>query len=232
VGVGGLVRASLTMRDPKLWRYLTELHARARDASTVLHGFGLSSWPAIKSFPWFSVDSSAPGSGYRYGRVMAYDPFADSWRTWRASDRVAWHRWGWLVREYGMTPAEFALPAPANRAALIAIAARSWSRAAATLDGRRVYVSDTSTSAEKNAHRYRETMKAWEHGNQWATRVYVTDGAFGSTEEGGSRLGAFERSNRLYITDPHPSASKNRERIAAWEAGNRWAGAQGAPGAA
>lgn len=227
VAVGGMVRASVTMRDPRLARYLGRLHAIAGERGTRLHGFGLSSWPMIRRFPWYSVDSSAPGSGYRYGRVMAFDPFADKWVTWGLRDKRAWHRHGWLVREYGMTPADFRSPVNREvRAALIAIAARSWSRAASTLVSTRFYLVDTATSAMKGGPAHGDVQAQWENGNGWDTRVYVTDAALDQVEHGGTRMRAYEAGNSwdttLYLSDPHPSAGKNVERIQAWAAGNAW----------
>jgi hypothetical protein len=199
VAVGGLVNASVRARDARLWRYLAGLHAEAQEAGVKLHGFGLSSWPLIRRFPWYSVDSSTPGLGYRYGVMKVYDPYGDRIVTWGLHDRKKWQKYGWLVREYGMRPEDFRGTGPAIRGALIAISARSWAHAARQLAD---------------------------------TRVYITDGAFGSGEpshgKGAVRIGAFhdgnrwEHGTRLYVTDPHPSATKNVERIAGWQAGNTW----------
>lgn len=189
VGVGGMASGTLTMKDARLWKYLDVLHGKAAAAGTRLHGFGLSSWPVVKRFPWYSFDSSTAGSGYRYGRVLVFDPYADRWRGWGLRDRRAWHRHGWLVREYGMAPADFVGTNVQVRTPLITIAARSWSRATATL-AQRAYVVDTSTGDKSGPH----WMGPWEAGNRW--RGYLTDAAFMQTEGDRNRLGAYERGNR------------------------------------
>lgn len=199
MAIGGMVKASVTMRDRRLWKYLATIHQMAGDAEVKLHGFGLSSWPVIRRFPWYSVDSSSAGSGYRYGRCTAYDHYTDSWKAWALRDSKAWHTHGWLVREYGLKPQDFKGSNSAIRGNLIALAARSWSKAAKVL------------------------------GDDHATRSYVTDGAFGSSEPtaGGSRIKAYEDANkwgtRVYVTDPSESHNLNCQRIKTWQDANTWA---------
>ena len=36
------------------------------------HGFGTTGWTVLKSFPWYSVDSSSWCSGYRFGSVLLF----------------------------------------------------------------------------------------------------------------------------------------------------------------
>lgn len=170
VAVGGMASGRLTMRDPKLWGYLDLLHGLAGAAGVKLHGFGLSAWPVIRRFPWYSVDSSTPCVGFRYGQIMVFDPYSDRWRVWRIRDRRAWHRWGWLVREYGMTWGDFdpegsaALGSP-QRQALTTLAARSWKRAAMTVPETRLYIVDTITALLTAGRR--PQMGWWEDGNRW-----------------------------------------------------------------
>ena len=50
VGVGGMASGTLTMRDPRLWKYLDRLHGLAAAAKVGLHGFGseqLAGHPAL-----------------------------------------------------------------------------------------------------------------------------------------------------------------------------------------
>lgn len=194
VGVGGMASGTLTLRDARLLRYLDRLHGMAASAGVGLHGFGLSSWAVIRRWPWRSVDSSTPGIGYRYGRIQAYDPYTDRWFMWSLRDQRAWHRHGWLVREYGMAPAQFRGDNVSIRDALIQLAARSWSRAAKTLAGR-AYLCDTSTG-DRGGERGPTWMAMWERGNRWDTRVYVTDAALAQRQGAGTRIGALDRGNR------------------------------------
>jgi hypothetical protein len=164
VAVGGIASGTLRLRDPKLWAYLSRLHGLAQSAGVGLHGFGLSSWPVIRGFPWRSVDSSTPGLGYRYGRIQAYDPYTDRWHAWALRDERAWHRHGWLVREYGMAPGDFKADNVTIRTALIQIAARSWSRAARTL-ATVVYVVDAAMAQPQDGT---TRLAVFERGNRWS----------------------------------------------------------------
>ena len=38
------------------------------------HGFGVTGWKVLCSFPWDSVDSSSWAAGYRYGRIPLFSP--------------------------------------------------------------------------------------------------------------------------------------------------------------
>jgi len=53
--------------------------------SAVFHGFGLTNWPAIREFPFYSVDSSSWGSCFRYGTIRLFD--RGRWTTVRLRDR-------------------------------------------------------------------------------------------------------------------------------------------------
>lgn len=226
--IGGMVRASLTMRDPRLRRYLADVHERAARAGTALHGFGLGSWPMIERFPWYSADSSLASMGFRYGRVQVYDPYANTWRSWHLRDRKAWGRHGWLVREYGMSPREFTGSNVEARSALIGLAARSWSLAAKRL-ATRVYttphLSVSTIKADGGTETARSIMRQYEDGNEDGARIYavVTNNrAQGQVEDLAAYVAA-DAGTALYLTDPHPSANKNYERIGPWHDGNRWA---------
>lgn len=51
----------------------------------VFHGFGLTAWPAIKRFPFYSVDSSSWTSPYRFGTLRLFD--RGRWVTVKMRDR-------------------------------------------------------------------------------------------------------------------------------------------------
>lgn len=194
VAVGGIASGTLSLRDPRLWAYLSRLHGLAQAAGVGLHGFGLSSWKVIRGFPWRSIDSSTPGMGYRYGRIQAFDPYTDRWHAWSLRDRRAWHRHGWLVREYGMTPDDFAGDNVAIRTALIQIAARSWSRAAAALSTE-TYIADPPPTPKLATERIAE----WDRGNTW---VYVVDAAMQQPQDATTRLAVFDQGNRWAAPAP------------------------------
>lgn len=46
---------------------------RMVEGTAVLHGFGLTAWPAMREFPFYSVDSSSWTSPYRWGTLTLFD---------------------------------------------------------------------------------------------------------------------------------------------------------------
>lgn len=69
VSLGGMVGNS----GRKRMRWLIQMHRIARDAGAVLHGLGLTTWVEMRSFPWYSVDSTSWRSGGRWGRLDIFD---------------------------------------------------------------------------------------------------------------------------------------------------------------
>lgn len=77
IAIGGLVpylgaHTAQTYKKSVL-RFLTKIHSEAAAAEKRLHGFGVTTWNLIKSFPWYSVDSSTWMSGRKFGRAMTFD---------------------------------------------------------------------------------------------------------------------------------------------------------------
>jgi hypothetical protein len=70
------------------WSKLAPWLAKAfkmADGKAVFHGFGLTAWPAIREFPFYSVDSSSWTSPYRFGTLRLFD--RGRWVTVRMRDR-------------------------------------------------------------------------------------------------------------------------------------------------
>jgi hypothetical protein len=77
------------------WKKLAPWLAKAfrmADGQAVFHGFGLTAWPAIREFPFYSVDSSSWTSPYRFGTLRLFD--RGRWVTVKMRDRddVVAHR--------------------------------------------------------------------------------------------------------------------------------------------
>ena len=68
--LGGMVPYSL--QKQLLMPWLIQCFKRA-DKKSLFHGLGLTSWYALSSLPWYSVDSSSWAAGFRYGRVPIFD---------------------------------------------------------------------------------------------------------------------------------------------------------------
>lgn len=170
VAIGNLTTGN--KRDPKLWGAIDLVHGVAAEHGAGLHGFGLSSWPMVRRWPWRSVDSSSMGASFRYGRLSVYDPFAKRWKAWNTNDAAAWYRHGWLLREYGFEPAEFAGQSRRDQLVpLMRLAGATWARAAHDLDGTDVYLVDLGFPQVIED----KTRLAWyEQGVRMAEGVYAS----------------------------------------------------------
>lgn len=44
----------------------------AKSTNTAFHGFGITDWNVLRSFPWYSIDSSTWGGGFRFARMPIF----------------------------------------------------------------------------------------------------------------------------------------------------------------
>lgn len=130
VAIGGMTDARAFDR---FMAHAVSWHRMAVEHGCSLHGFGMSDWRIISLLPWYSCDSSAIGSGYRYGGVRLYDRRAKRWRVVRLGDRAAWGRAGPLVREWGFDPEDFIDRQRYHRTHAVALGILSWQAAEADL---------------------------------------------------------------------------------------------------
>lgn len=188
VALGGIARFK---NMPVLAGWLEQCFKIA-DGKCGLHGFGMTRWEMVQRFPWRSVDSSSIGSGYRYGSVKTYDPYSKRWITWRVADRPAWGRNGWLVREYGLTPDDFAVArSPECTRALIRLATRSMRKAIDDLAGQQIYLAENK-GKQARLERVHEFAKA-----NNGTQAFIADTSIPTTREkdGSFRLETFNEAN-------------------------------------
>ena len=108
-----------------LMAWLVKCFKIAEDKA-VFHGFALTSWKVMRSFPWYSVDSSSWGQGFRYGQVPIFDTRRGSFVKLSLGDYDAWRKHGALVREMGFDPLDFADRERNDRAKICAISALSY----------------------------------------------------------------------------------------------------------
>ncbi len=171
VAIGGIVNRTL---GPML-AHTVRWFQIAREHGTALHGFGMTQWEMIATFPWYSVDSSAAGSGYRYGTVRMFDPEGARWCTVPLYSRTAWGRYGHLVRRFGLDPEVFIDRDRYRRVYAVVLAALSWREAeqhlrkrfgpvalshrnhpphvSVTTPGLHLYCADQSTTNDKDTAR-------------------------------------------------------------------------------
>jgi hypothetical protein len=134
ISIGNLT--STNKRDPKLWSLLDSIHEIAREKDCDLHGLGLVSWPLACRWPWRSIDSSDWATALRYGNVRLFNFYENRWIALNSNLDQDWHRWGWLVREYGFDPEDFTGKTPLERrGALVSLSGAQWAKAEEALDG-------------------------------------------------------------------------------------------------
>ena len=124
VGLGGLVGRPA----PAQMRWLVAMFRYARDNHPEMrfHGWGVTHRDALK-LPFFSVDSSGWGGGYRYGRLTLRDPKSSVVHTLELDGRSTFTpAVARLLRdEYGVNPSEVATSGPHNRLLMVRLSALS-----------------------------------------------------------------------------------------------------------
>ncbi|UQA95636.1 hypothetical protein [Streptomyces halobius] len=102
---------------------------RLADGRAVFHGFGMTVWRALREFPFYSVDSSSWGQGFRFGVIQMFDPSNGTWTNFMMRDRDALLRHRELVRAHHISPLSLATRKTYSRTDAIALAAVAWRRA-------------------------------------------------------------------------------------------------------
>lgn len=105
--------------------WLVECFRTAGD-KTVFHGLGATNWTLLKSFPWYSVDSSSWSAGFRFGRVPLFDAARGEWTGASLGDRRSCYQNAAIIRTMGFDPRDFAERALNTRQKSGEIAARSY----------------------------------------------------------------------------------------------------------
>tara|TARA_R110000822_G_scaffold216221_1_gene350968 strand:+ start:622 stop:1566 length:945 start_codon:yes stop_codon:yes gene_type:complete len=101
VALGGMVGTPWRRLMPTLIWAMQE----SQKYSTVLHGLGLTSNEPLKQLPFYSVDSSSWGSGFRYGNVRIYD--GRRYVTAKLGDAADWRKHSSTVKRLGFDPIRF-----------------------------------------------------------------------------------------------------------------------------
>lgn len=124
VGLGGLVGRPA----PAQMRWLVTMFRYARTAwpDMRFHGWGITHTEALK-LPFFSVDSSGWGGGYRYGTLILRDPTSSRKHTINLDGRSTYSpEIARLLRDhYGVNPSEVATSGGHNRKLMVRLSALS-----------------------------------------------------------------------------------------------------------
>lgn len=130
VALGGMVGKAKQRAQLQAW--IAKAFSIAGERA-VFHGFGMTYWGLMCAFPWYSVDSSSWGSGFRFGTVSLFDDNAGKFVKVDLRDKQgAWqHRK--LIESYGFGPSDLAIEGQYDRAAICAMSAMAYMRAEAYL---------------------------------------------------------------------------------------------------
>ncbi len=123
IALGGMVPYMKTPQ--RLMPHLVKCFKIAAGRS-VFHGFGCTSWTILKALPWYSVDSSSWGSGFRFGQVPVFDAGVGKFVDLKLGDREAWLNNSHTVTALGFNAQDFADRSRVTRANVCAISALSY----------------------------------------------------------------------------------------------------------
>lgn len=126
IALGGMVPYQKEAKK-KLMPWLVQCFKIAGDRS-VFHGFGCTSWEVLKSFKWYSVDSSSWGQGFRFGKVPLFDPARGTFQDIWLGDRLMASKYAKDFRALGFDPLDFADRTRNSREKICAISGMSFIR--------------------------------------------------------------------------------------------------------
>lgn len=127
VAIGGMARSASSGGSDSQYHFLDKVFERA--GSHKLHGFGLASWKILLRYPWYSVDSSAWGAGYRFGRIAVFDQRVGIFRHFKLYDVKRLRQRAGLLRSYDCDWRNLAYRSQYHRRYVTDLSARSYSRA-------------------------------------------------------------------------------------------------------
>jgi hypothetical protein len=104
MAVGGMVGTPWRKLMPRLVKAMKFAGA----AGVAVHGLGLTSLVPTTRLPFFSVDSSSWGSGFRYGNVLVWSQRKQEMVVLRLGDGAAWQEHRADVEWLGSDPLKFA----------------------------------------------------------------------------------------------------------------------------
>ena len=126
IALGGMV--PYMRYTKKIMPWIIKAFKLAGDKS-VFHGFGATSWEVIKNLPWYSVDSSSWGAGFRYGQVPLFDENRGKFVTAQLGDPVSCGKASKLFRSLGFDPLDFVDRSRNDRSKICAVSALSYMKA-------------------------------------------------------------------------------------------------------
>jgi hypothetical protein len=125
IALGGMVPYG-KQRD-LLGAWIAKAFSRLNEGMKV-HGFGMTSWPLLRRFPWYSVDSSSWTIGFRYALLMLFDSRRGTFETVAMNDPHALLKYSSLLAQYGLRSTE-AHADTYDRDFICGVSVEAWQRA-------------------------------------------------------------------------------------------------------
>jgi hypothetical protein len=127
MGLGGMALVDCSPQDKFRWMVACFKYARENHPQVRFHGWGLANLTFLR-LPFFSVDSSGWGAGYRYGRLQLRDPLVPQKKhTIHLNGKGTYSQEiACLLRDhYGVNPSEVSTSGPHNRLLMVRLSALS-----------------------------------------------------------------------------------------------------------
>lgn len=125
IALGGLAGAATASGSRQMWAFVVKCFQVAQGRS-VFHGFGMTNWKLMRDLPWYSVDSSSWGQGFRYGQVPVFDEKRGRFVKLQLGDWKGCRQHASLVRSLGFDWQDFADRERNDRGKICALAALSY----------------------------------------------------------------------------------------------------------
>ena len=135
VALGGMVPYLVPGKRKELMVWLLRCFKMAQ-GRTVYHGFGCTVWEIVKALPWYSVDSSSWGTGFRYGKITLFDNQSGKFVHASLGNHQECYKCAPIFRSHGFAPNEFSDRKENTRAKNCAIAAIAYRLAEQWLEHR------------------------------------------------------------------------------------------------
>jgi hypothetical protein len=105
IALGGLVPHKAN--HAAIHAYLVRCFEMAKGAGVKFHGFGLTRWETMKSFPFYSVDSSSWNKGVMFGRFSVFDRKKGGFDEFQVGNELEVLKRAKQIRDMGFDPKDF-----------------------------------------------------------------------------------------------------------------------------
>lgn len=202
IALGGMVPF---MRFPKrIMPWLIQAFKRA-EGKAVYHGFGATAWTVVQALPWYSVDSSSWGQGFRFGQVPLFDSRKGKFEKANLGDWKGCRKHAELFHRLGFDWQDFGDRARNERAKICAISALSYMKAEVHLRRRHGDVLIPSQPnepevlrvhlADANPQRFGDAVKGGA-----GPRLHLSD------TSNGINFGDADKGLKLHLADARPAS--------------------------